>query len=140
MISVVGKIYTEILLDRFSKVTEGLINDVQGGFRAGRGCVDLIFIRKQIGEKAQKTKCRVYVDFMELEKAYDKVNREELWRVLRIYDVGGKLLNGVKSIYVNSLACVKVKRGESEYLGSIVVWDRGVSCPLSSSMYTTRQK
>ena len=30
-----------------------------------------------------------------------------------MYDVGGKLLNGIKSMYVNSLACVRVKGGES---------------------------
>ena len=52
--------------------------------------------------------------FMELEKAYNRVNREALWQVLRMYDVGGKLLNGIKSIYVNSLACVRVKGGERE--------------------------
>ena len=28
--------------------------------------------------------------------------------------MGGKLLNFVKSMYVNSLACVRVKRDESE--------------------------
>ena len=38
---------------------------------------------------------RVYVSFMDLEKAYDKVNREVLWQVLKIYDVGGKLLNEI---------------------------------------------
>ena len=31
-----------------------------------------------------------------------------------MYDVDGKLLSGIKSIYANSLACVKVKGGESE--------------------------
>ena len=31
-----------------------------------------------------------------------------------MYDVGGKLMNGIKSMYVHSLACVKVKGGESE--------------------------
>ena len=31
-----------------------------------------------------------------------------------MYDVGGKLLNGIKSMYVHSLACVKVKGGVSE--------------------------
>ena len=56
----------------------------------------------------------MYVGFMNLEKAYDWVNREALWQVLRMYDVGGKLLNGIKSMYVNSLTCVRVKRGESE--------------------------
>ena len=38
---------------------------------------------------------------------------EELWQVLRMHDVGGKLLNGIKIMYVNSLlACVTVKGGE----------------------------
>ena len=44
---------------------------------------------------------------------YDRVNREALWQALRMYDVGGKLLNGIKSIYSNSLACVRVKEVES---------------------------
>ena len=51
---------------------------------------------------------------MNLEKTYDRVNMEVLWQVLRMYEVGGKLLNSIKSMYVTSLACVRVKRGESE--------------------------
>ena len=51
---------------------------------------------------------------MVLEKAHDKVNREALWQVLRTYDVGGKLLNGIMSVYVNNLACVRVKWGWGE--------------------------
>ena len=43
LLSVVGKIYAGILVDIVHKVTEGLIDDKQGGFRAGRGCVDQIF-------------------------------------------------------------------------------------------------
>ena len=73
-------------------MTEGLNADEKGSFRAGRGCVDQIFTQKQISEKAQEKKCKVYVGFMDLEKAYDRVNREALWQVLRMY-VGGKLLN-----------------------------------------------
>ena len=41
--------------------------------------------------------------FMDLEKACDRVNRESLWQVLRMYDVGGNLLNSIMSVYVNSL-------------------------------------
>ena len=52
MLSVVGKIYARILLDRVRRVTGGLIDDEQGGFRSGRGLVDQIFPLKQIGEKA----------------------------------------------------------------------------------------
>ena len=49
-----------------------------------------------------------------MEKIYNRVNKESLWQVLRMYDMDGKLLNGIKSLYVNSLTCVRVKRGESE--------------------------
>ena len=35
--------------------------------------------------------------------------------MLRTYDVGGKLLSGIKSMYVDSSACVRVKKGESEW-------------------------
>ena len=48
----VGKIYAGILVDIVCRVTGGLIDDEQGRFRAGRGCVDQIFTLNQIGEKA----------------------------------------------------------------------------------------
>ena len=56
----------------------------------------------------------MFVGFIDLEKVNDRVNRETLWQVLRMYDVAGKLLNGIKIVYVNSLACVGVKGWESE--------------------------
>ena len=51
---------------------------------------------------------------MDLEKAYDRVNREAQWQVLRIYDVGSRMFNGIKNMYFNSLACVRVREGENE--------------------------
>ena len=62
----------------------------------------------------REKKRRVYVDFIDLEKAYDRVHTETLCQVLRMYDVGGKVLNGIKSMYVDSSACVRIKGGESE--------------------------
>ena len=57
LLSVFGKIHAGILVDGVRSVTGGLIDDVeQGGFRAFRGCVDLIFTLKQVDEKAQEKK------------------------------------------------------------------------------------
>ena len=39
---------------------------------------------------------------------YDELYREELLHALKLYD-GGKLLNGIQCMYVNLLACVKIK-------------------------------
>ena len=50
MLSLVEKIYAGILIE--SVVTGCLIDDEQGGFRKGRGCIDQTFTLKQIGEKA----------------------------------------------------------------------------------------
>ena len=78
----------------------------------------------------------MYVGFIDLEKAYDRVNRKELWQVLRMCDVGGKLLNGIKSIYVNSLACVRVKGGENEFFRiNSGVKQRGIMSPQFFNVY-----
>ena len=50
-----------------------------------------------------REKLKVYVNFIDLEKAYGRVNREALCQVLKMYDVGGKLLGGTESKYVHSL-------------------------------------
>ena len=68
LLSVIEKIYARIIVGRVRKLTEDLIYDKKGGFRAGRGEVDQIFTIKQINEKARKKKCRVYVGFMDSEK------------------------------------------------------------------------
>ena len=59
-------------------MNEGLIDDEQGGFRAGMECVGQIFTLKQICEKAREKLCRVYVGFKDSEKTYDGVNWEAL--------------------------------------------------------------
>ena len=60
LLSVVGKIYAGILIDRVRRVTRDLIDYEEGGFRVGRECVDQIFAVKQIGEKAREKKYSVY--------------------------------------------------------------------------------
>ena len=54
--------YAGILVEssRVRRVTGGLIDDEQGGFRAGRGYVDQILTLKQICEKAREKKRSIY--------------------------------------------------------------------------------
>ena len=63
MLIVVGKIYVGILVDGVRRVTGCLIYDEQGGFRAGRRCLDQIFTQKQIGEKAREKKTQSLCGF-----------------------------------------------------------------------------
>ena len=73
---VIMPLYKSKLVDRVLRVTGNLIDDEQGDFTAGKGYADQIFTLKQIGEKAREIKRIVYVSFIDLEKAYDRVNRE----------------------------------------------------------------
>ena len=50
-----------ILVDRVHRVIGGFIDDVQGGLKAGRGCVNQIFTLKQMSKKAHEKKCSLCV-------------------------------------------------------------------------------
>ena len=115
LLSVVGKIYAGVLVERVRRVTEGLIGEEQGAFRSSRGCVDQIFILKQMIEKIRERKNKLYFGFMNLQPGYDRVNREGLWQVLVIYSVGDRLLNGIKSMYDDSEVCVRINGVKSDW-------------------------
>jgi hypothetical protein len=115
LLSVAGKVYARIIIDRISKITESKIGEEQSGFREGRGCIEQIFIIRQLVEKYLEKGKKVYAAFMDLEKAYDKVSRTGLWKVLEMYGVGGKLLDAVMSFYDESYACVRVGEIKSDW-------------------------
>ena len=88
-------------------VCDDQVLDLEGAFGYGRGCVDQIFNLRMIVEKYLEKGRQVYVVFVDLEKAYDRVDREGLWKVLRQYGVYGKLLEAVRSMYEGTSACVR---------------------------------
>ena len=106
LLSVVGKVYGRVLINRIGDKTENVIAKVQSGFRRGRGCTDQILIVRQICEKYLGKGKDMYFAFLYLEKAYD---RDAVWNVLRLYGIGGRLLRGVESLYVGSKACVRLE-------------------------------
>ena len=78
--------------------------------------------------------CRsVYMGIIDLEKAYDRVNWEALWQGLRMYDVRGKLSGEIKSMYVDSLACVIVKGDLTERFRIDIRVRKG--CIMSSCLF-----
>ena len=117
LMSVVGKVFAQVLNERVKGLTVDKVMDEQGGFRAGRGWNDQIFVVKQIVEKTIEKDKKTYMAFVDLEKAYDSVSREKLWKVLDEYGVKGKLLRAVQALYVDGRSRVKVGRMESELFG-----------------------
>ena len=92
-----------------SKLEEG-----QYGFRPGRSTTDQIFTLKQIFEESWEYGKDLFAWFIDLEKAYDRVSRNKLWKVLREYGVDGQLLRAIKSFYCRPNVCVWVNNKQSK--------------------------
>ena len=74
-----------------------------------------MFAVRQVCEKYLANGKDVFWAFMDLEKAYDTIDRHGMRQMLRVYGVGGKLLKAVQSFYVDSWACVLVRNDVSEW-------------------------
>ena len=73
-----------------------------------------MFAVRQVCEKYLANGKDVFWAFMDLEKAYDTIDRHGMGQMLRVYGVGGNLLKAVQSFYVDSMACVQVRNDVSE--------------------------
>ena len=115
LLSVVGKLYAKVLTERLINETDGKMWDVQAGFRKGMGCTDQVFSLRCIAEKFLAKHQKVYCAFIDLEKAYDRVVRNELWSTLSTYGVSSSLIRALKSLYENSSACVRINGAYTEW-------------------------
>ena len=99
LMSVVGKVCGRVLINRVRKRTEPAIGEEQCLFRMWRGCIDQIFVVRQLCEKFPAKRWEVYFAFMDLEKAYNRMDRRALWQVVSVFGVGGRLLKALQSLY-----------------------------------------
>ena len=74
--------------------------DIDG--RQGRGCMDQVFAVRQVCEKYLANGKGAFCAFMDLEKAFDTIDRHGMWQMRRLHGVLGKLLKAVHSFYKDS--------------------------------------
>ena len=109
-----GKVYAKCLERKCREIVESKLEDGRCGFRAGRSTTDQIFTLKKIFEKSWeygKDLCSCFVD---IEKAYARVPRDKLWKVLLEYGVNCQLLRPIKSFYCRPEVCVRVNGKHSK--------------------------
>ena len=133
LLSVPGKVYAGILEKKLRNIVETQLDDSQCGFRPLRGCQDQIFSLRQISEKCYEIGKEVFMCFIDLEKAYDRVPREKLMDVLQLYGVGSKLLRAIDSLYTKSLAAVRIDGKVSEWFNVKIGVRQG--CKLSPLLF-----
>ena len=108
LLDVVGKVLGCIIQDRLQVIAEVLLADSQCRFRKGRGCVDMIFVARQLMEKAREHGDSLFIMFVDLRKAYDSVPRNALWTILAKCGVPPTMLSIIRSLHDGMQAGVRV--------------------------------
>ena len=117
LLSCLGKLFTACISDRISKFMDVnyKLGPEQAGFREAFSTTDHIFTLYSIIEFYTNRKGRVYCAFVDYSKAFDLIERSSLWMKLLNNNINGKILNVIKSLYINAKSCVKLNGKVSEY-------------------------
>ena len=110
LLSCVAKTYTSLLNQRIVKYCDGnnIIVDEHNGFRKGRSCSDHLFTITSIIRNRLSQKHDTFCAFIDMEKAFDFLDRNLLLYRLLLYKIDGKMYRSIKALYQNTLSCVKL--------------------------------
>ncbi|KAK3567863.1 hypothetical protein QTP86_027338 [Hemibagrus guttatus] len=114
LLSLPGKVYSQVLERRVRPLVEPRIQEEQCGFRPGRGTLDQLYTLHRVLEGSWEFAQPVHMCFVDLEKAFDCVPRGILWEVLWEYGVHGPLLRAVRSLYNQSRGLVRIASCRSD--------------------------
>ena len=126
------------------RIVDGLIrqlvpiDDSQFGFVPGGGTTDAIFVVRQLQEKYLAANKRLYMAFIDLEKAFDQVPWKVIWWVLRKLGVEEWIVRLVQGMYANVQSHVRVGEGyREEFEVKVSVHQGSVLSPLLLSLCLT---
>ncbi|XP_056158101.1 A-kinase anchor protein 2-like, partial [Lampris incognitus] len=133
LLSLPGKVYSRVLEERLWPIIEPRIQEEQCGFCPGCGPTDKHFTLAEVLREAWEFDRPVYMCFVDLEKAYDCIPWETLWRVLQEYGVPGQLLQAIQSLYnqSESFACILGTKSNTFLVGAGL----RQGCPLSPILF-----
>ena len=102
----VGKIFSRLLYNRLKSGIEeaGILGEEQNGFRGNRRGEDNLYMIRELIEKYRKSGRTLFLSFLDVEKAYDKLNRRTLLIVLEKLGVPSKIRNLIRGMYLKTKA------------------------------------
>ena len=114
LLFIAGKILARILLNRLTThFDQGLLPESQCGFRKERGTTDMVFAARQLQEKCQEQNSDLFSTYVDLTKAFDKVSREGLWKIMAKYGCPQKFISMAQQFHAGMQAQVQ-DNGETE--------------------------
>ncbi|KAK3552541.1 hypothetical protein QTP86_014452, partial [Hemibagrus guttatus] len=106
------KVWERVVEARLRKVVD--ICEQQYGFMPRKSTTDAIFALRILMEKYRDGQRELHCVFVDLEKAYDRVPREELWYCMRKSGVAEKYVRVVQDMYERSRTVVRCAVGQTE--------------------------
>ena len=86
-------------MERIKAAVDPNLRDQQAGFRRNRSGADQIASLRIIVEQSLEWNSPLYINFIDFEKAFDSVDRETLWKLLRHYRVPEKIISLIQCTY-----------------------------------------
>ena len=108
LISHASKVMLKILQARLQQYVNREFPDVQAGFRKGRGTRDQIANIRWIMEKAREFQKNIYFCFIDYAKAFDCVDHNKLWKILKEMGISDHLICLLINLYAGQEATVKL--------------------------------
>ena len=103
LISHASKVMLKILQARLQQYMNRELPDVQAGFRKGRGTRDQIANIRWIIEKAREFHKNIYFCFIDYAKAFDCVDHNKLWKILKEIGIPDHLTCLLRNLYAGQL-------------------------------------
>ena len=110
LISHASKVMFKILQARLQQYVNHELPNVQAGFRKGRGTRDQIANICWIIEKAREFQKNIYF-FIDYAKAFDCVDRNKLWKILKEMGIPDHLTCLLRNLYASQEATVRTGHG-----------------------------
>ncbi|VDP85680.1 unnamed protein product, partial [Schistosoma mattheei] len=133
LLSVPGKVFNRVLLNRMKDAVDAPLRGQQAGFRKDQSCTDQIATLRIIVEQSIEWNSTLYINFIDYEKAFDSVDRRTLCRLLRHYRVPEKSVNVIRNSY-DGLHCKVVHGGQQTDAFQVRIGVRQ-GCLLSSFLF-----
>ena len=114
LISCASKVMLKILQARLQQYVNCEFPDVQAGFRKGRGTRDQIANVRWIIKKAREFQKNIYFCFIDYAKAFDCVNHNKLWKILKDMGILDHPTCLLRNQYAGQEATVRTGHGTTD--------------------------
>ena len=110
-----SKVMLKILQARLQHYVKCEFPDVQAGFIKGRGTRDQIANIRWIIEKARELQKSIYFCFIDYAKAFDCVDHNKLWKILKETGIPEHLTCLLRNLYAGQEATFRTGHGTTDW-------------------------